>query len=312
MNDLHAGENRHILHQDRSLKITLGMVLLVMLVEAIGGIVSNSLALLSDAGHMLTDALALTLSLFALTIARRPATLTRTFGYFRAEIIAALANGSILILVSFYIFYRAYQRFWEAPEVRTPVMLAVAVIGLIVNIGSILLLRSASHRSLNIRAAFWHVIGDTISSVGVVAAGIVIYYTGWYVADPIVAVVIGVIILFGAVHVVREAADILLEAAPRHIDVNKVVESIKKVEGVNDLHDIHVWTITSGMYALSAHLSIDDRMISRSADILTRVNDSLATNFDIRHTTLQLECDSCPTGLVCSLGSPNAHTEAKQ
>jgi cobalt-zinc-cadmium efflux system protein len=301
MSGFHAGENQHIAHQDRSLKITLSLVVVVMLAEAIGGYFSNSLALLSDAGHMLTDALALGLSLFALTIARRPATLTRTFGYFRAEIIAALANGVFLMLISFYIVYRAYLRLFVTPEVKTPVMLLVAVIGLIVNVSSILLLKTASHRSLNVRAAFWHVIGDTISSVGVVLAGVIIYVTGWYVADPIMALVISIIILTGAVRVVREAVNVLLEAVPGHIDTARVIETIKRIEGVNDIHDIHIWTITSGIHALSAHILIDDRMVSDSSVVITKINDLLSRDFGIQHTTLQLECESCTTGLVCKI-----------
>jgi cobalt-zinc-cadmium efflux system protein len=285
----------------RPLKITLGLVLIIMVAEVIGGVFSNSLALLSDAGHMLTDALALGLSLFAITLARRPATATRTFGYHRAEIMAALANGTILVLVSVYIFYEAYRRFSALPEVKTPLMLTVAVIGLVVNLIGMFLLRRGSRQSINVRAAFWHIIGDTLSSVGVIIAGVIISFTGWYVVDPILAVVIGIIILWGAVRIVRESVDILLESVPGHIKIEEVITAVKTVSGVEDLHDVHVWTLTSGIYALSAHLSITDRTVSQSCDILTKVNEVLAKDFNITHTTLQLECESCPTGLVCNL-----------
>jgi cobalt-zinc-cadmium efflux system protein len=285
----------------RPLKITLGLVLVIMVAEVIGGVFSNSLALLSDAGHMLTDALALGLSLFAIALARRPATATRTFGYHRAEIMAALANGTILVLVSVYIFYEAYQRFSALPEVKTPLMLTVAVIGLVVNLIGMFLLRRGSRQSINVRAAFWHIIGDTLSSVGVIIAGVIISFTGWYVVDPILAVVIGIIILWGAVRIVRESVDILLESVPGHIKIEEVITAVKTVSGVEDLHDVHVWTLTSGIYALSAHLSITDRTVSQSCDILTKVNEVLAKDFNITHTTLQLECESCPTGLVCNL-----------
>jgi cobalt-zinc-cadmium efflux system protein len=285
----------------RPLKITLGLVLVIMIAEVIGGVLSNSLALLSDAGHMLTDALALGLSLFAMALARRPATPTRTFGYHRAEIMAALANGSILVLVSVYIFYEAYRRFSALPSVKTPLMLTIAVIGLVANLAGLLLLRRGSRKSINVRAAFWHIIGDTMSSVGVVIGGVIIYFTGWYVVDPILAVVIGVIILWGAVRIVREAGDILLESVPAHVQIDEVAAAVKSVPGVEDMHDIHIWTITSGIYALSAHLSITDRTVSQSCDILTRVNRVLEENFNITHTTLQLECESCPTGLICNL-----------
>ena len=285
----------------RPLKITLGLVLVIMVAEVIGGVLSNSLALLSDAGHMLTDALALGLSLFAMNLARRPATSTKTFGYHRAEIMAALANGTILVLVSVFIFYEAYQRFSALPSVKSPLMLAVAVIGLVANLIGLFLLRRGSRKSINVKAAFWHVIGDTLSSVGVIIAGVIIYFTGWYVADPILAVVIGVVILWGAVRIVRESVDILLESVPEHVQIEKVTAAVKSVTGVEDLHDVHIWTITSGIYALSAHLSIADQTVSQSCDIVTKVNEKLAEDFNITHTTLQLECESCPTGLVCNL-----------
>lgn len=291
----------------RPLKITLGLVLVIMIAEVIGGIFSNSLALISDAGHMLTDALALGLSLIAINLAMRPATPSKTYGYHRAEIMAALANGVILVLVSAYIFYEAYGRFFETSEVKSPVMLAVAGIGLIVNLVGVMLLRRSSRKSINVRAAFWHVIGDTVSSIGVIIGGIIIYFTGWYLADPIVAVIIGVVILWGAIRIVRGSVDILLESVPEHIEIEKVTTAVKGVPGVEDIHDVHVWTITSGIHALSAHLSITDQKVSQSGDIITKVNDLLAEDFNITHTTLQLECESCPTGLVCNLPNSDRH-----
>jgi len=285
----------------RRLKITLAIVLVIMAAEIIGGIFSNSLALLSDAGHMLVDALALGLSLLAMRVARRPTTATKTFGYHRVEILAALANGAILVLVSAYIFYQAYQRFLAPSPVKTLLMLAIAAIGLFANLGGVLLLNKASRRSLNIKAAFWHIIGDTISSAGVIIGGIVILSTGRYVADAIVAVVIGVIILWGAVRIVGESADVLLEAVPKHVETSQVIDSIRNIRGVNEVHDIHIWTITSSIYALSAHLVIDDQMVSKSVDIVTMVRQVLAKRYNISHTTLQLECESCPTGIVCEI-----------
>ncbi len=288
----------------RPLKMVLAIVLVVMVAEVIGGLISGSLALLGDAGHMLVDALALGLALFAMTIARRPATPTRTYGYHRVEIMAALANGTTLLLLAFYIFYEAYQRFLEPPVVQAPLMLLVASIGLVANLSGVMLLRKASRQNLNIKAAFWHITGDTISSVGVIVGGIIIAATGWYIVDPIIAVFIGVIILWGAVRLVKESADILLEAVPGHIEIGEVVEIIKNVSGVEDVHDIHVWTITSGIYALSTHLVIEDQTVSRSAEIVAAVNRDLTRYFNITHTTLQLECESCPTGLVCEIIQP--------
>jgi cobalt-zinc-cadmium efflux system protein len=296
---------QHNFVNTRPLKITLVLVLVIMIAEVIGGFLSNSLALLSDAGHMLTDALALGLSLVAMNLARRPATPTRTYGYHRAEIMAALANGTVLVLVSVFIFYEAYQRFNALPAVKSPLMLAVAVIGLVANLIGMFLLRRDSRHSINVKAAFWHVIGDTLSSVGVIIAGVIIFFTGWYIADPILAVVIGIVILWGAVRIVWESVDILLESVPSHIELEKVTTAVKAVPGVEDIHDVHIWTITSGIYALSAHLRITDQMVSQSCDVLMKVNHTLADDFNITHTTLQLECDSCPTGLVCNLPQAN-------
>ena len=304
----HPHEASHIpFTGNRPLIIALIIVLSIMVAEVIGGLLSGSLALLSDAGHMLVDALALGLSMFALTIARRPSTPTRTYGYHRVEIMAALANGTTLVLISIYIFYEAYQRFLEPTPVQAPLMLAVAAIGLLANLAGILLLRKASRHNLNIKAAFWHIVGDTISSVGVIIGGVIIVFTGWYIVDPIIAVIIGFIILWGAARLVIESADILLEAVPRHIEVEKVIETIKNTTGVDEVHDIHIWTITSGIHALSAHLIIADQMVSQSTEIVEKVTHDLSENFSITHTTLQLECEkceSCPSGIICNISRP--------
>jgi cobalt-zinc-cadmium efflux system protein len=301
----HAHDHHADAVTGRPLKITLVLVLVIMVAEVIGGFISNSLALLSDAGHMLTDALAIALSLFAMNLTRRPATPKKTFGYHRAEILAAFANGAILILLSAYIFYEAVQRFTDTPEVKSPLMLVVAVIGLVANLIGMLLLKQGSHKSINVRAAFWHIIGDTLSSVGVIIAAVIIYFTGWTIADPILAILIGIVILWGAVRIVKESVDILLESVPKDIKVEAVVDAVKQIEGVEDLHEVHIWTLTSGIYALSAHLKIADLMVSESSDILGRVNEVLAHDFNISHTTLQMECESCPTGLSCNLPNHN-------
>jgi cobalt-zinc-cadmium efflux system protein len=308
----HAHEHEHHAGMGpRPLIITLSIVAGIMLAELIGGLISNSLALVGDAGHMLVDALALALSLFALFLARRPSTLTRTYGYHRVEIMAALANGTVLVLVAAYIFFEAYQRFQDPAEVEAPLMLAVAVVGLVANFVGIMLLRKGSHTSLNVKGAFWHVISDTISSVGVIVAGLVIAFTGWPYADPVVAMVIGVIILVGALRLVRDSVDILMEAVPKHIKIEEVVDEIQRVPGVDEIHDIHVWTITSGIIALSAHLMIQDQMVSLSTDVRDNVNRMLAERYGITHTTLQLECarcESCPVGVVCQIARPNHET----
>ncbi len=301
MTNQHTEAGHLVVQGSGRLKAALVIVLVILVAEAIGGILSNSLALLGDAGHMFVDALALGISLFAITMARRPATATKTYGYHRAEIMAVLANGVILALVAIYIFYEAYQRFLDPPTVQTTLMLVVATIGLIANLAGILLLRGVSRGSLNIKAAFWHIIGDTISSVGVIVGGVIIAVTGWGIVDPIIAVFIGGIVLWGAVRLVRESTDILLEAVPKHIQMDEVIGTIKNVSGVEDVHDIHLWTITSGIYALSTHLLIEDQMISRTGEIVAAVTRDLARHFNITHTTLQLECESCPTGFICDI-----------
>ena len=303
-NHNHTEANHHADTSSRGLQLSLVIVAGIMAVEFAGGLLSNSLALLGDAGHMLVDALALGLSLIALNLAKKPATATRTYGYHRAEIVAALANGVTLVLVAIYIFYESYQRFRSPPTVKTPIMLIVAVVGLAANLVTIRLLHHDRHRNLNVRAAFFHVFGDMISSVGVIAGGIIIAVTGWKIADPLIAVMIGIIILWGAVGLVRESTDILLETVPKHIPLDKVSEAIKSVPGVVELHDLHVWTITSGIYALSTHILIEDQMLSRAADITSALNRKLEQQLNITHTTFQLEnekCENCAEGLVCHM-----------
>ncbi len=287
----------------RSLWITLGLVIVIMVAEAVGGLLSNSLALLGDAGHMLTDALALVLSIFAIHMAQRPATDRHTFGYHRTEIMAALINGVVLILVSIFIFYEAYHRLFSHPEINTSIMLIIAAVGLVANVVGMLVLQRSSKGSLNVRAAFWHIIGDTMSSFGVIVAGIIIIFTGWTIVDPILACLIGLVILWGAFRIVKEAGDVLLEAVPEGIDLQEVEDAVKAVDGVEDIHDVHIWTITSGIYALSAHVRVDDLMVSASNELIVTLNELLEHRFNITHATLQLECEACSTDATCTLPS---------
>ena len=302
--------NHNHAHNSQSrLKMVLFVISTIMVAEVVGGILSNSLALVGDAGHMLVDGLAVGLSLFAINMAARPANLNKTFGYHRVEIMAALANGALLALVSAYIFYEAYQRFLDPPTVNAPLMLVIATIGLVANLIGVFLLRETDHGNLNVRAAFWHIMGDTISSVGVIAGGIVIAINPELgIVDPIIAVVIGLIILVGAWRLLKESVDILLEAVPAHVSVDQVIDMVKTVPGVEEVHDVHIWTLTSDVHALSAHLMIQDQSVSGSAEIVERVNHDLRDKFHITHTTLQLECArcaSCPAeGAVCNILKP--------
>ncbi len=289
----------------RRLLLVLAITGLMTVVELAGGLLANSLALLGDAGHMFTDTLALGLAVAALSLARKPASQTRTYGFHRAEVLAALANGAVLLLICGLIFYRAYQRFVEPPEVKGGLMLIVAAIGFGANLAGILILRSASRDNLNIKGAFLHMWGDTISSLGVILAGVIILITGWTVVDPLISVFIGLLILRGAVRLVMESGDILLEAVPKHLDLAQISSALKEVEGVRDVHDVHVWTITSGLHALSCHLLIEDRMVSESGHIVEEVNQVLDQRFGIGHSTLQLECEECESSPVCRLSEPH-------
>jgi cobalt-zinc-cadmium efflux system protein len=292
--------NAHRLAERRGLTLATVFTGAILLAEIIGGILTNSLALLADAGHMLVDVASLVMSFLALTFALRPPSKQRTFGFHRLEILAALANGLALILICLYIFYEAYQRILTPQPVQGPGMLAIALVGLVANVAAIMVLEKGE--SLNVRSAFLHVLGDTLSSAGIIVGGLVMLFTGWYIIDPIISVVIALLILLSAYRVTVEAVNVLLEATPKGIDLREVVEAVQKVDGVRDIHDVHIWSITSGLHALSAHLLIDDQLTSRSVDIMERVQALLRHDFGIAHTTLQCECEHCVNGeMVCVL-----------
>ncbi len=293
--------NRNNLEDKRGLKIALSITIIMTVVEAIGGFLANSLALIGDAGHMLTDSIAIAIGLFAIVIASRPPDIRRTYGHYRFEILAALINGAILLFVAGYIFYESYQRFVNPPEVKGVTVLVIASMGLIANLMGIYFLRRGQQINLNIRSAFLHMLGDTLSSIGVIAAGIIIYFTGWMLIDSIVSILIGGIILKGALELVLESGNILLESVPKGISLESVSDSMYSVKGVLDVHDLHLWSITSGMNALSAHILIEDQRLSEGARIINEVNEILRNKFDISHTTLQLECSNCNEYPVCEI-----------
>lgn len=298
----HSHDHRSGSRRDqRRLLIALGITALMTVLELVGGIMSNSLALLGDAGHMFTDTLALILSFFAIGLARRPADPKRTYGFLRAEILAALLNGAILVGIAGVIFYEAYRRFNAPPEIAGGLMLAVAAIGLAANVAGISFLHSASRQNLNIKGAFLHMWSDALSSIGVIAAAGVILLTDWNYADPLISILIGILILRGAFQLLWESVNILLEAAPHHLDSGRIAAEIGKVPGVRDIHDIHLWTLTSGVHAMSGHLLIDDQMVSHSARIVAEVNRRLNHDFGITHTTLQIECEVCRDSPVCRI-----------
>jgi cobalt-zinc-cadmium efflux system protein len=262
----------------------------MMVVEVVGGLLSNSLALISDAGHMLTHLLALVISLTAILFASRPPTERKTFGFYRLEILAALLNGVTLLLITSWIVYQVYQRIIEPMPVASLQMLAVALVGLFINLVTVIILSGPNVRSLTTRSAFFHVLGDTVSSLGVVLGAVAIYMTGYSLIDPIISVGICVLILIWSYGLIMESVEILLEATPRDIDYNQVMETISVMEDVEEVHDLHIWTLTSGMYALSAHVKVRDMSISDTTGLLRRVNFVLCQRFRIGHTAIQFEC----------------------
>jgi len=273
----------------KRLKIVTLLTGSMMVVEAIGGIITNSLALLSDAFHMLTHFGALLISLLAIVIATRFKSEDKTFGYWRAEILTALFNGITLIPIVGYIIYESYQRFLHPREIKDIPMLAIAFTGLLVNLISAVLLWGVGKKDINIRSAFIHMIGDTLSSVAVIVAGVMIYLTGWLIIDPIASICIGIMILLWSAGLIYESIHILLESVPKGIKVNKVASAIKGIGHIKDVHDIHIWQITSGMYSLTCHVVVEDMSISESQGILSQIHHLLDKEFHISHATVQME-----------------------
>ncbi|MBI4726249.1 cation transporter [candidate division TA06 bacterium] len=285
---------------------TLVLTAIFMLVEFAGGWLSGSLALVSDAGHMLTDVLALGLSLLAIRFAITSANAKKTYGFYRLEILAALLNGVTLIVLSGYIFYEAWQRFSSPAEINSGLMIIVALAGLAVNLAGFFTLRASSKQSLNVRGAFLHVVGDLLSSVAVIIGGLVIRFTGWLLIDPILSVLIGALILKGAYGLVKESADILLEAAPAGVESAEIEQALSGMAGVRAVHHLHVWSLSSGIHALSAHVQIDDQMTSQSDALLAEIQELLEHEFGILHTTVQFECAECGD-MACSPANGGEH-----
>ncbi|MCU1549379.1 MAG: cation transporter [Arthrobacter sp.] len=277
-------------HRKRLVAV-LAITLAVVLVQIVGALVSGSLALLADAGHMLSDAAGVFIALLAAWIAARPASDQRTYGYQRAEVLAALANALVLIVIAVVIFTEAIRRLGSAPEVQTDVMLLAAVLGALANLVSLLILRGAQKESLNVRGAYLEVLGDLLGSLAVIAAAVFIMVTGLHAADTIASLAIALLILPRAWHLLRDVVDVLLEATPKGVDVQMIREHILAVEGVVSVHDIHIWTITSGVPVFSAHVVVEDEALgARGADqVLDNLTSCLGSHFDTGHCTFQLE-----------------------
>jgi cobalt-zinc-cadmium efflux system protein len=272
------------------------LILTFMVVEVIGGVMTNSLALLSDAGHMLSDAASLGLSFFALKLGERKVSLDKTYGYKRFEIIAAAINGILLVVVAIYIFLEAAQRFFAPPEVQSKGMLLISTIGLVVNIvAAAILMKGDKEENLNVKSAFLHVLGDLLGSVGAIVAALLILFFGWSIADPIASVIVAVLILISGSRVMKESYQILMEGAPAQIDMKGIKKALCRIPMVKEVHDLHVWTITSGYPILSCHITIYDEAVHD--DILLQSQKILHDQFDIEHSTIQVEkaANGCPS-----------------
>jgi len=288
-----------------SLKLALALTFVYMFAEGIGGWLTNSLALIADAGHMLTDVAALSLTLGAIWFGSRPATAKKTFGYYRLEILAAFINGIALVLLSIWVIYEAIQR-WQSPPAINGLQLAlIAGGGLVVNIVAAKLLHAGHKHDLNLRGAWLHVMGDLLGSVTAIVAGVLIVAFGWLWADPLCSVLISLIIIFGAWRLIMESVNVLLEGTPAHISLASVKNTILETDGVAGVHDLHVWTISSGIEALSAHISHDESVVH--SELLVKVRERLHGQFGIDHLTIQMETIDleaeavyvCETGTKC-------------
>jgi len=297
------GSQPRIISQNR-LVLAIVLSTATLVAELAVGFVANSLALLSDAGHVFTDIVALSLSWFAIRQASRPANSKMTFGYHRIGIVVALVNAALIVLMAAVILYESYQRLHAPQEVRGLLMLSMATVGLIANMVVVFWLRSQARHSLNIRSAFFHAGGDALASVGVITGGLIIYFTGRFWIDPVVSIIITVIIVAAAWGIAREAIDIVVEASPRHLDMDELVQTITKMPGVHNVHDLHVWSLTPQLHALSCHVQVDDSLLSQQNTTLSRIQEMLRERYNICHTTMQLECPGCENhSLYCEIGS---------
>lgn len=287
---------------------SLGLTLAFVVVEIIAGWWANSLALLTDAAHNLTDVLALALSWYAVRLTAQPAHAGKTFGYHRVGILVALLNSATLLVIALGIGYEAYQRFLNPPPVNAEVLIGVGALAFIVNAGTAWLVWRDSEHDLNLRSAFLHLLGDALSTLGAVVAGLLIALTGLNWLDPLASALIGLLILLNAWTIVRETVDILLESTPHDIDMNAMVSDLLNIQGVRGVHDLHVWSLTRSLRACCAHIVTDDISISAGATIQHELDALLATKYRIHHTTLQLECEGCqPDLLYCDLNHPDFH-----
>jgi cobalt-zinc-cadmium efflux system protein len=293
-------------------KLLYGIILsiTILIVEIVGGLLSNSLALLSDAGHVLTDIFALGLSWYGVRQATRPSNSRMTFGYHRVGVVIAIVNALSIFAIAGIILYEAYHRFQQIQAVNSPLMMIIALVGLVANIIVVFWLRGEQKANINVRSAFWHALGDALASVGVIIGGFVILITGQYWVDPLVSVIISLIILSSAWSILREGFRVILESTPGDVDVHAMIKTIKQVGGVKDVHDVHVWSISSELRAMNGHVLIDDVSTSQAAEIREKIEEVVKEKYRVGHTTLQMECNTCNTNDVfCNLKDCEKHDE---
>lgn len=287
----HSHDHDHAGHSGSGnrtrLAITLALVVTYMVAEVVGGLLTNSLALLADAGHMLSDAAALALALFAIWFARRPATASHTFGYYRTEILAALVNGATLVAIAIFIFVEAVERLRDPPEVEGGLMMAIAAGGLLVNLAGLFILRGGREASLNVRGAWLHVFTDMLGSVQALVAGSLILWLGWTWADPLASILIALLVVYSSWTLVEQSVSVLMERAPHNVDVDQLREAVLGLDGVVGICDLHVWTVTSSMDSMSAHVVVAEDQVG--VDMLRRVRNLVHERFGIDHVTVQLE-----------------------
>jgi len=286
-------------HSRRRLFVAFITQLIFFVVELVGGLLTNSLALLADAGHMLSDVAALGLSLLAMVYASKPPTAEKTYGYHRLEILAALVNGLVLWAMAAYILFEAYGRISHPPAIPSLPLVLIAGVGLLVNLFGVVILYPTKDQGINLRSAFLHLVADSLGSIAAIAAGLAIYFKGWYWFDPLAGAVIAVMIIIGSWQLVWEAADILMEATPKHLDLAEVARTLERHPGVEGIHDLHIWSISSGLFALSVHVVLSD---THDRDCLTwELEELLAHRFGLEHTTIQLEGPGYHNPRICKL-----------
>ena len=278
-------------HTEHKLWLVFVISVSIFVIEIVGGILSNSLALISDSLHVLLDFSAIGISLVAFRIAKKPHSTKLSFGFHRIEIIAALVNGITLILVSCFIFYESYKRFLEPQDIQINMLIGFAVVGFAANLAMMFILKKDSHSNLNIKGSYTHVIGDTLSSIGVIVGGIIMSFTNYSIIDPIISVGIGILIVRSGIILCKECLHIFMEGTPNEIKIQSVSEEITKFEGVYEIHDLHVWTLTSNVFAMSVHVKITQESVPQTNSLLRKINEIMKEKFGINHCTIQIEHD---------------------